>query len=183
MVLLGKLDNGVYLDDCAGVHPDIIADRYGVHGAVLQRANGETGAGRLDDEDVPRLAENLVLEEEDWEDMIDEVGEANQHQFHHDPVAVPKHHNPFSDEDFPIFESALAEANRLQVVPPGYGIQQDEWENDRYPAFEILRSGRKGTKELRVALPDSVWRPRAELWVRALAILDQLTDDLECESE
>lgn len=55
----------------------------------------------------------------------------------------------------------------------------EEWENGTYPAFEILKSGRKRSKELRVALPDLIWRPRAQLWVRALAVLDELTYTLE----
>ncbi|KAK7029110.1 hypothetical protein R3P38DRAFT_2368283, partial [Favolaschia claudopus] len=55
---------------------------------------------------------------------------------------------------------------------PGYGLLREEWEGEIYPAFEIIKSGRKGSKELRVALPDSIWRPRAELLGRALAFMD-----------
>ncbi|KAJ6511625.1 hypothetical protein DFH09DRAFT_941989, partial [Mycena vulgaris] len=187
MFLLGQLEHGVYIDDCDGVHPDIIRDLYGVHGAVIQCAPGETGAGQLDDEEVPLLGDNVLdLDQEDWEDMIDGVGAANKHQFHHEPVPVPKHSNPFSDGALQIFYTSLAEANRLQIIPPGYGLRQDEWVDGAYPAFEILKSGRKGTKELRIALPDSVWRPRAQLWGRALAVLNQLTymlDSSESEGE
>ncbi|KAJ7701590.1 hypothetical protein B0H17DRAFT_901081, partial [Mycena rosella] len=173
MFLLGQLEHGVYLDDCAGIHPDVIKELYGVHGAVVQRAPGETGAGQLDDEEVPSLAEDgLDLVVEDWEDMIDKIGATNEHHFHHEPVPVPKHDNPFSDETLQLFDAALAEANHLRVIPPGYGLRQDEWENGTYPAFEIIKSGRKGSKELRVALPDFVWRPLAQMWGRALAVLD-----------
>ncbi|KAK6981346.1 hypothetical protein R3P38DRAFT_2396312, partial [Favolaschia claudopus] len=52
--------------------------------------------------------------------------------------------------------------------PKYYHQGCEEWEGEMYPAFEIIKSGRKGSKELRVALPDSIWRPRAELWGRAL---------------
>ncbi|KAJ7183484.1 hypothetical protein C8R46DRAFT_1027194 [Mycena filopes] len=162
MFLLGQLENGVYLDDCVGVHPDVIAELYGTHGAVMRRAPGETGAGQLDDEDVPTTFDDRIdLDEEGWEDMIEE-------------------------DTLPIFDAALAEAHRLLVVPAGYGLLPDEWENGAYPAFEILKSGRKGSKELRVALPDVLWRARAELWGRALATLDELTymlESLESESE
>ncbi|KAJ6494116.1 hypothetical protein C8R47DRAFT_1267661 [Mycena vitilis] len=186
MFLLGRLENGVYLDDCDGVDPGVISELYGTHGSVIQRAPGETGAGQLDDEDVPGVDGNLELEEEDWEDMIGDVEAANEHHFHHEPVAVPKHQNPFSDDALQIFEDALAEADRVQVIPPGYGLLPEEWENNTYPAFEILKSGRKGSKELRVALPDSIWRPRAESWGRALAVLNHLTymlEDSESQSE
>ncbi|KAJ7452138.1 hypothetical protein B0H11DRAFT_2156948 [Mycena galericulata] len=171
MYFLGKLQNGVYLDDCAGLNPDIIDALYGVHGAVRQRARGQTGAGQLSDEESDS--------EEDWEDIVEEVGAANEHHFHHEPVSVPKHAPPFSDNALRVFDSTLAEANRLQVQPAGYGIRPEEWENGTYPAFEILKSGRKGSKRLRIALPDSIWRPRAQLWVQALAVLDELTYTLE----
>ncbi|KAJ6568265.1 hypothetical protein DFH09DRAFT_917831, partial [Mycena vulgaris] len=182
MFLLGQLEDGVYLDDCDGVHPNIIAEMYGVHGAPMQRAPGQTGAGQLDDEDVP-TPDYDDMEMEDWEDMIEDIGAANEHHFHHEPVGVPKHKNPLSDDDLRLFNAAFAEANRLQVVPQGYGIRQEEWENGTYPAFEILKSGRKGSKELRVALPDSIWRPRAQYWVRALSVLNHLLEDTGSESE
>ncbi|KAJ7092825.1 hypothetical protein B0H15DRAFT_776999, partial [Mycena belliarum] len=180
MFLLGQLEGGVYTDDdhddCAGVHPDVIRELYGVHGPVTERIPGETGAGQLEDEDIPFLDETgLELDTEDWEDVIDQIETANEHQFHPQPVSVPKHSNPFSDDTLAVFEESLAEAERLQVIPPGYGLQPQEWENGVYPAFEIIRSGRKGSKELRVALPDSIWRPRAEMWGRALAVLNQVT--------
>ncbi|KAJ7447553.1 hypothetical protein B0H11DRAFT_1709449, partial [Mycena galericulata] len=174
MFLLGRLENGVYLDDCAGINPDIIKELYGVHGAVRQHVAGETGAGQLDDEEVP-----IPDSEEDWEDLIEDVQASNEHHFHHEPVPVPKHANPFSDNALQLFDSALSEANDLHVIPSGYGMLPEEWENGSYPAFEILKSGRKGSRELRVGLPDSVWRPRAQLWVRALAVLDELTNMLD----
>lgn len=187
MFLLGQLENGVYVDDCEGVHPDIIRELYGVHGAPVERGPGETGAGQLDDEEVAALdVEGLELDEEDWEDMVEDLEAANANHFHHEPVAVPKHKSPFNGDALELFNTTLAEADRLQIIPPGYGLLQAEWEAEMYPAFEILRSGRKGSKELRVALPDSVWHPRAELWGHALAILDQLTltlESLESDSE
>ncbi|KAK6974465.1 hypothetical protein R3P38DRAFT_2554121, partial [Favolaschia claudopus] len=187
MFLLGGLENGVYVptDACAGVNPDVIAELYGTHGNVMQKGDGETGTGQLDDEDVPGVGEDLEVDQEDWEDMIDEVEAANAHHFHHEPVPVPKHQNPFDDEDFATFDAALHEANRVHLIPPGYGLLREEWEGEMYPAFEIIKSGRKGSKELRVALPDSIRRPRAELWGRALAFIDRLTymdEDSEAES-
>lgn len=118
--------------------------------------------------------------------MVDSLEAANEHHFHHEPVAVPKHKSPFDGDALELFNATLGEADHLQIIPPGYGLLQDEWETETYPAFEILKSGRKGSKELRVALPDSIWRPRAELWGRALAIFDQLMftlDSLESDSE
>ncbi|KAJ7436838.1 hypothetical protein FB451DRAFT_1061428, partial [Mycena latifolia] len=96
--------------------------------------------------------------------------------FHHDPVPVPKHANPFSDnETMRVFHDALAAAHEIDLIPPGYGLLPDEWEDGVYPTYEIIKSGRRGMKRLRVALPDSIWRLRAEMWGRGLAILDQLS--------
>ncbi|KAJ7704836.1 hypothetical protein B0H17DRAFT_1193343 [Mycena rosella] len=74
MFLLGQLENGVHLDDCDGVHPDVIEELYGVHGAVVQRMPGQSGAGQLNDEDIPLLDDSLDVDVEDWEDMIEKEG-------------------------------------------------------------------------------------------------------------
>ncbi|KAJ7279925.1 hypothetical protein C8J57DRAFT_997915, partial [Mycena rebaudengoi] len=73
-----------------------------------------------------------------------------------------------------LFRDTLAVANENEVVPAGYGLLPEEWENGAYPTYEMLNSGRRSGKDLRIVLPDSVWRPRAELWGRALAILDHI---------
>ncbi|KAJ7601360.1 hypothetical protein DFH06DRAFT_1353011 [Mycena polygramma] len=126
MFLLGQLENSVYLDDYDGVYPDIISEIYATYGSVIQQAPGETGAGQLDDEDVLGVDRNLDLEEADWKDMIGDVEAANEHHFHHEPVAVPKHLNPFLNDTLQIFEDALAEVDRIQVIPPCYELLPEE---------------------------------------------------------
>ncbi|KAJ7620448.1 hypothetical protein FB45DRAFT_754668, partial [Roridomyces roridus] len=170
MFLLGKLQHGVYLDDCVGLSPETIQQLYGVHGPEQQRGVHQTGAGHLSDEDD---------DDGGWQDVIEGVEAANEHHFHHEPVSVPKHKSPFDDDALNIFDATLVEANRLDIIPPGYGMRPEEWDEELYPAYEILKSGRKGSKQLHVALPDSIWRPRAQLWVRALAVMDHLMYTLE----
>ncbi|KAJ6447884.1 hypothetical protein C8R45DRAFT_917688 [Mycena sanguinolenta] len=184
MFFLGQVEEGIYEDDCQGVHPDIIQQYYGVHGGEARRVPGQTGAGQLADEEVPPVNVDLVdVDEDAWQDIVENVEAAHAANFHLAPVAVPKHANPFSEEGMAIFETAMERAQRRGVVPSGFGLLESEWEDSLYPAYEILKSGRKGSKELRIALPDFIWRPRAEMWGRGLDILHRLTELFEREEE
>jgi hypothetical protein len=115
----------VYLDDCDGIHPDVIQEYYGVHGQEFIRASGQTGAGHSDEEDV-------------WEDLGEHVAAAQEANFH-DTVDVPAHDDPFTDpEHRQVFEDTLDAAIRSNMLPAGYGLLQDEWEEDEYPSIEII---------------------------------------------
>ncbi|KAL0948687.1 hypothetical protein HGRIS_010488 [Hohenbuehelia grisea] len=91
------------------------------------------------------------------------------------PFKVPRNICPFNAERKQLFEAALHQYQEQDLLPIGYGVRQEEWGKDGYPSFEVIRSRRRGTKELRVALPDITWCPRAETWVQALHILTVLT--------
>ncbi|KAJ7730649.1 hypothetical protein B0H14DRAFT_2409566, partial [Mycena olivaceomarginata] len=173
MFFLGQTRDGVYIDDCAGVHPNVVSQYYGVHGPVREPAAGETGAGQLNDEAIPQVAADQELDEDDWEDLEERIEGAHAANFHHEAVAVPKHANPFSGEAAQVFEAAFEQVQAANVIPGGYGLLEEEWEDAGYPSFEILKSGRS-KKELRIALPDFIWRPRAILWGQALDVLNQV---------
>jgi hypothetical protein len=176
MCFMGQVRDGVYVDDCDGVHPSVIHRYYGTHGAELQRAPGQTGAGQLDDEAISAPPSVSSDKSDEREDLEEQIADAHAENFHHEAVAVPKHANPFDDEEsMRLFYDSLEAAIQEALVPSGYGLLPEEWGEDGYPSFEILKSGRRGAKQLRIALPDDIWRPRAEMWGRALAILDQIT--------
>ncbi|KAF8131305.1 hypothetical protein K438DRAFT_839544 [Mycena galopus ATCC 62051] len=61
-----------------------------------------------------------------------------------------------------LFYDSLEVAIQQEIVPSGYGLLEDEWDEDGYPSFEILKSGCRGGKQLQIAPPDGIWRPRAE---------------------
>ncbi|KAJ7732948.1 hypothetical protein DFH07DRAFT_755085, partial [Mycena maculata] len=169
MCFVGQVQDGVYVDDYENVHPTVLKQFYGVHGPETQREPGQTGAGQLDDEDISEP-------EQDDDDLNGQIEDAHAGNFHHEPVAVPKHANPFSDDEtMQLFYDTLTAADAGNIIPPGYGLLPDEWENGVYPTHEILKSGGRGRRELRVKLPDAIWRPRAEMWGRGLAILNQLS--------
>lgn len=73
-----------------------------------------------------------------------------------------------------VFAQVLGEISETGIIPAGYGIRPEEWEDGKYPSYEMIRSNRHGRKDLRVALPDGIWRPRAVLWVQALATMQQI---------
>ncbi|KAJ7498413.1 hypothetical protein B0H11DRAFT_1714965, partial [Mycena galericulata] len=171
MCLIGKMQEGVYLDDCEGVHPNVIERYYGTHGPEIHREAGQTGAGQLDDEEI-----SPPPSDSEENNLAEQVEEAHAENFHHEAVPVPKHANPFDDEEsMQLFYDSLEAAIRDELVPSGYGLLLEEWGDEGYPTFEILKSGRRGGRQFRIALPDSIWRPRAEMWGRALAILEWIT--------
>ncbi|KAJ7221835.1 hypothetical protein B0H12DRAFT_976253, partial [Mycena haematopus] len=157
MFFVGQTSNGVYVDNCEGVHPDVIGQYYGVHGPAREPEAGETGAGQLNDEDIPQVGEDQELDEDDWADLEEQIAGAQEANFHHKAVAVPKHADPFSGEASQVFDTAFEHVQAANIVPAGYGLLPEEWDSGEYPSFEILKSGRKGRKELRIALPDSIW--------------------------
>ncbi|KAK7013406.1 hypothetical protein R3P38DRAFT_3575743 [Favolaschia claudopus] len=180
MCFEGQLRNGIYIDesdDCDGVHPNVIQRFYGTHGPERRQIPGHTGAGQLDDEEVSIPSANGITgsEDNDERDLEEQIEDAQADNFHHEAVSVPKHSNPFEDDSsMELFYDSLETAINESIIPPGYGLLPEEWDEEGYPSFEILKSGRRGVKRLRVALPDAVWRPRAEMWGRALAILEHI---------
>ncbi|KAF9023504.1 hypothetical protein BDZ89DRAFT_890185, partial [Hymenopellis radicata] len=69
-----------------------------------------------------------------------------------------------------MFDDALRLAQSTGSIPHGYGMLPHEWEQGEYPSYELLPVGRRVGNELRINLPDEIWRPRAQLWVQALDI-------------
>ncbi|KAJ7146580.1 hypothetical protein C8R44DRAFT_600207, partial [Mycena epipterygia] len=175
MCLLGQVRDGIYLDDCEGIHPNVIQRYYGTHGPEVYRLSGQTGAGQLDDEEFSAPASNDGDDSEEEDNLEEQIEDAHAENFHHEAVPVPKHANPFDDDELmQLFYDSLESAIQDDLVPPGYGLLPQEWDDEGYPTFEILKSGRRGGRQLRVSLPDYIWRPRAEMWGRGLAILDQI---------
>ncbi|KAJ7173237.1 hypothetical protein C8R46DRAFT_893090, partial [Mycena filopes] len=162
------LDNGVYtVDPFKELHPDTIERYYGVEGPIQVRRPGQTGAGHPDDED-----------EDEWVDEADEylhavVEEDLAHNIRHPAIKVARHRNPFHSSTMEEnFFGALGEIVRLNLVPEGYGVIEDEWEDGSYPSMEAINPGTRG-KEIVVELPRDVWLPRAVLFAQGLDALER----------
>lgn len=172
--LLGQLDHGIYVDECSGIHPDVINEFYGTDGQVYERAEGETGAGQLSDEEIPQLIETgIEMQESDFNELEEYIEEAHKAKFDVENVSCPRHQSPFKTDDLEIvFSTAFEQVRNLNLIPSGYGLLPEEWEDMAYPSYEVIKM-RHG-KELWIALPDFIWRARAELWGQALDIIDRL---------
>jgi hypothetical protein len=98
-------------------------------------------------------------------------------QIRHEPIGVPDHRNPFSDnETEALFFQTLQEIVEADVVPAGYGLFPNEWEEDRYPLFETLKVGRRGGKSIIISLAAPIWRQRAVLWAQAVNLLTRFIE-------
>ncbi|KZP04047.1 hypothetical protein FIBSPDRAFT_752144 [Athelia psychrophila] len=157
--LLGQARFGVYKDECGGVHPDVISKYYGVHGKIIHRAPGDTGAGNPADETD--------------KDVADHVAADQQVHIRHEAIEVPIYGNPFMDEATEDgFWRLLAQMVEGDVVPEDVGLHPHEWDDGQYPLFEVLRVGSRGTKEVQISLEEVVWQQRAKLWGQAMTALE-----------
>ncbi|KAK7037412.1 hypothetical protein VNI00_011162 [Paramarasmius palmivorus] len=184
MRFMGMLKEGMYLavtdesgeifvpDDCAGMTIQEIKEKYGTQGRASQRPAKHTGAGYLDDEaldDVEfEVEEGDSSEESDWEDVAEHEVDRNFIE----RVKAPRCRNPFQNHqelEAP-FLSSFQQVRQSRILPDGFGVKREEWENGEYPSFWMLKRGKRSRVELRVELPDSIWRPRSEMWAQALAL-------------
>lgn len=178
---MGQLEFGIYDDDYENASIEQLDRYYGVHGNVIQRLPGQTGAGHpADEEDDLNDAGNsdLVDDPENWID-VDEAMEAvakADHNVYTEPVSVPDNRNPFtSDNKMQQFANMLHEYQRQGYILSG--MLQGEWEGGVYPTIQAIPSGQRGSKCLMIGLLDNVWCPRSELWVQALDIMIRLVQN------
>ncbi|EKM48747.1 uncharacterized protein PHACADRAFT_202449 [Phanerochaete carnosa HHB-10118-sp] len=101
----------------AGVHPDILAEHYGIHGEAIRRALGQTGAGHSADEDNEGDAGG------------EEEGKGQPGEDNLEEIEVPASTNPFSGGDEITFCAALKMAHQDCIIPSNYGLLSEEWEN------------------------------------------------------
>jgi hypothetical protein len=156
---MSELTRGKYSDDFANVHPEILERYLGVHGPLSQHQH--SGAGAPEDE-------------HSYETIDDRIAADQEHHIRHDPVEVPQHGIPFTS---PEAEGLFANAHRgvvaAGIVPLGFGVAENEWDEDMYPGFEDIKSGRGG-KRLSICLPFAVWWPRAVAWAQALELMTKI---------
>ncbi len=175
--MLGQTENGIYADDCKGMHSDIIQQYYGVTGEPARRRHSQTGAGHLADEDDADDRDEPESSD-DEANIADAVGtqiaEDQQANIRHEPVPVPEEVSPFADHATEqLFGNALAVYRTEDGLPDGYGVLLHEMENG-YQSLEVLRTGKRGGNEISITLSEVVWRPRAEYWAKALHLMNHM---------
>ncbi|TDL30236.1 hypothetical protein BD410DRAFT_709365, partial [Rickenella mellea] len=160
---LSQIQQGIHKDEFDGIHPDLLNRYYGIHGRPDHCDYGQTGAGHPED---------------DTQEAEDIAADQNVH-IRHDPIEVPEDACPpslRSREEMARFRDILQELQRMEVVPSGLGVSEQEWGNDGYPDIEVIKSGRGG-KELHVQLPFVIWWPRAVRWAQGLELMCRMTMD------
>ena len=102
------------------------------------------------------------------------INRETEGEMRHEAVPVPDHNFPFDDNELILFTKALQNLQEGGELPSGYGLCPEEWDYLGYFALGTIHAGRRGRKELQIALPDHIWRPRAERWGIALYLMNQI---------
>lgn len=106
------------------------------------------------------------------------IEEDQQANIQHEAVDVPAHEPPFRQADvLAAFCTALDTVHENGILPIGFGIRVEEWD-DGYPTSEVIQFGRRGTREKVISLPPEIWRPRAERWCQGLSVMLCILDVL-----
>ncbi|KAF7426532.1 hypothetical protein PC9H_008901 [Pleurotus ostreatus] len=183
--LMGRLEHGEYHDDCAGVTPEEMTSAYGVEvpdgDTLAAPATYNTGEEEEEEEeeDLAGAGDGEEDEEDMWREFEEILGQEYAANFLPKRVEPPKAISPFTQPGDAIFAETLARVHEAAFLPGGFSIRPTEWAANGYPAFEMLRVGKRTTKQTRVALPPSIWQRKAELWVQGLHTMQTMMYSLD----
>lgn len=170
--LARQTQNGVYTDDCAGIHLELINLYYGTTPSRPRRKAHQTGAGNPPKEEsrerLCAVAEDITLEQ--------------NHNIRHEAVPVPKHESPFTTEPPEVEETflrMLREAQTKCLVPQGYGAAPSKLLGGDWEPIEMIKTGPQRRATFPVDLPEQLWLPRLHDWVRGIHLLENFQIRLE----
>jgi len=175
--------NGIEDEDQSSVSSDSSSDLDTDFASSESGADSEMDSDEEWNEMVADLGDTEEGPIEGTEEMqqrvIDGIIHDTESNFLHEAVHVSKYPDPLRRYPLAIqeaFNEALEEVLEGKHDPPRhFGLYPDEWDNEGYPPYEFIKSGRRGAnRELRIELPDATWRPRAELWGKAVCMLDDV---------
>ncbi|RDX48908.1 hypothetical protein OH76DRAFT_1351581 [Lentinus brumalis] len=181
MRFLSDLTQGVLPgNDLNNVDPDLLTAHYGTEGPPRLRRSGQTGAGHYDEDPTEETVPSSSSESDQSaaSESDSQLAQDQARHVRHPPIPVPDGNCPFSDEELEIFLESLLEVRSQGFIPAGYGVGDNEWEDEDYGDIETLRRGRGG-REDPVTLPFSIWWPRAVEWVQGLELMSQMLIDTE----
>ena len=168
-------DEGTGEDCSSGDSDAAYSDEFKLNTDEEDESEDEEEEGR---DEVNQLDEISDCDDEPFSqgevDLAEKISDEQEvKNIRHNPIPVPKHANPFHDNEMEIFTGAIVELTKTGRNPSGYGLLPEEWGAEGYPSYEVIRVGR-ARKEQRISLLDHTWRPRAELWGRALYLLNSI---------
>jgi len=103
------------------------------------------------------------------------IAETQRSQVRHEPISSPDHRNPFIDRDAEgEYWRALGQVVDDSVIPAGYGLFADEWEDGVYPVIEKIKVGWRAGKIWEISLAEPIWQHRSVLWAQGLNLLTRV---------
>lgn len=165
------------------MHPDNINRYYGVIGPERQRQAHHSGAGHPPEEEEEDSNKSTSESEASYQDIAQGIAEDQEANIRHPPVEVPCSSSPFADDNEieNLFGHLVDELGVDEGLPIGYGVTDEELGEDGYETHEPLRIGKRGLKRMVIALPEQIWRPRTELWAKAVHIMTYLLQNIQTD--
>lgn len=158
MYVIGQLTEGVYRDEFAGIHPDVIARYHGTVGRPVNRPTGHTGTGH-----DPFESDTIN------EECITRNVANDQDQNFIDAVEAPNAEPPFTtDQAFETFKQVLAALSQSNYIPPSFELHHEALGTTH---TEQLTLGRSGRRFLTIPLRHEIWHPRLVLWTQGITAL------------
>jgi hypothetical protein len=111
------------------------------------------------------------------QELAYQLAEDQKSQVRHDAINPPDHRNPFPDSHAEReFFAALRQIIEGDIIPTGYGLFSDEWEDGEYPVVETIKVGRRAGKTVDISLAEPIWQHCTVLWVQSLDLLTRFRE-------
>ena len=116
----------------------------------------------------------MELDLEELDDLIVQMGLAQDGSVRHEPVACDPAPSPFPTKAIAnVFVEHIQYLAAEDIVPVGYGLTEEEVGASGYPTVQRFRVGRRGGRWEEQELPLEVWYPLAVDWARALDAMNR----------
>jgi hypothetical protein len=110
-------------------------------------------------------------EHEELANVAKQVSQEQMSNTHYEAINTSSSSSLFKDASGEeMFFSMPTQVIQKRVIPIGYGVLPEEWDDGSYPSCEEMRVGRKHQK-IHILLVDRKWLEQAKLWAQGLKVL------------
>jgi len=91
----------------------------------------------------------------------------------HEAIPAPTSECPLDEDPLSLFEQGLELMMNSRDLPQDYGVTLDELDGHTFDEQEEINVGlwRKGYL---MHLPSGIWKPRTEVWVKGLFVMNSI---------